>query len=175
MSWLFKSTVKIWVNWMSGCWEKFVWWCCDVVGGCYNSRIESLQVLLTFDFGLRLGLGLRQQLKFNFRKNTFLQKKQNLSFKIYLWKTIFTTFHKTVICIPWCQKHFALQNISFYICYNFLKCGYEGKGLCLQLMSNISQTLMEFRILWQNIIWNIVINNCKTRFRYLLRLWGILM
>ena len=120
----------------------------------------------------------QKQLKFNLRKNTFLQKKQNLSFKIYLWKTIFITFHKTVICIPWCQKHFALQNISFYICYNFLKCGYEGPGLCLQLMSNIrlqSQTLMEFRILWQNIIWNIVINNSKTRFRYLLRLWGILM
>ena len=120
MSWLFKSTVKIWVNWMSGCWEKFVWWCCDVVGGCYNSRIDSLQVLLTFDFGLRLGLGLRQQLKFNFRKNTFLQKKQNLSFKIYLWKTIFITFHKTVICIPWCQKHFALQNISFISATIFL-------------------------------------------------------
>jgi len=39
---------------MFGCWEKFVWW----VGGGWHSRIESLQVLLTLDF--RLGLGLWQ-------------------------------------------------------------------------------------------------------------------
>ena len=72
MSWLLESTVNIcaklniilksfslgqlsllWkfeLNWMSGCWEKFVWW----VGGGWHSRIESLQVLLTLDFGLGL-------------------------------------------------------------------------------------------------------------------------
>ena len=36
---------KFELNWKSGCWEKFVWW-------WYNSRIESLQVLSTLDFGL---------------------------------------------------------------------------------------------------------------------------
>ena len=98
MSWLFKSTVKIWakldirnlvryyhvlqvtswicgglgswlvlkssslsqvsllwkfeLNWMSGCWEKFVWcWWWWWVGG-WHSRIESLQVHLTLDFWL---------------------------------------------------------------------------------------------------------------------------
>ena len=41
---------------MSGCWKKFLW----VGGWWYNSRIESLQVLSTLDFGLGLWLGLWQ-------------------------------------------------------------------------------------------------------------------
>ena len=42
---------KFELNWMFGCWEKFVWW-------WWQSKIESLQVLWTLDFGLGLGLGL---------------------------------------------------------------------------------------------------------------------
>jgi len=101
LSWLFKSTVKIWVklnirnlvknypvlqvrrwicggqgswlvlksfslgqvsllwkfelNWMSGCWEKFVWAQAEIwwVGGMAE-YVESLQVLSTLDFGLGL-------------------------------------------------------------------------------------------------------------------------
>ena len=75
----------------------------------------------------------QKQLKFNLRKNTFLQKKQNLSFKTYLWKTIFITFHKTVICIPWCQKHFALQNISFISATIFLNADMKERDWCLIL------------------------------------------
>ena len=49
---------KFELNWMSGCWEKFVWWVVGGggMGGWWHSRIESLQVLLTFDFWLGLGL-----------------------------------------------------------------------------------------------------------------------
>ena len=49
-------------NWIFKIWAQLdVWLLRKVfVGGWYNSRIESLQVLMTLDFGLGLGLGLWQ-------------------------------------------------------------------------------------------------------------------
>ena len=84
---------KFELNWISGCWEKFVWW------WWWHSRIKSLQVLLSFEFWLwtlDFGLGLWQKV-WQFSSFGYLQNIESWMLEFckieHLFSWPFLSFH----------------------------------------------------------------------------------